>query len=137
MLANLYNRIRGRFVVGAIAALVVALPCAFFAQSPLTIQPSTGNVGIGNTNPSEALDVTGTVKATTFKGDGSQLSNFGASRVELALDYFRKVEASAPAMASAPRSQVGTAAGTPPGVAAPRVIPQLPRRERLPLPPTS
>jgi hypothetical protein len=63
------------FTIGAIAALLFALPCGVFAQSPLTVQPSTGRVGIGNTNPSEALDVSGTVKATAFKGDGSQLTN--------------------------------------------------------------
>ena len=63
----------------------------------------------------------------------------GAARVELALDYFRKVESAAPQVR--PAAQTGPARpgapGTPPGVAAPRVIPQLPRRERLPLPPTS
>ena len=63
----------------------------------------------------------------------------GASRVELALDYFRKVEPSAPVMASAPRPQVAAVPrpGATPGAVAPRVIPQLPRRERLPAPPSS
>lgn len=64
----------------------------------------------------------------------------GASRVELALDYFRKVEA--PASVRAPSAQRGVAASAPmPGQIAPasalvpRVLPQLPRRERLPAPP--
>ena len=59
----------------------------------------------------------------------------GASRVELALDYFRKVETAAPQVASAPRPQA--AAAPSPGAIAPRVVPQPPRRERLPQPPTS
>ncbi len=64
----------------------------------------------------------------------------GASRIELALDYFRKIEA--PASARVPAVQRGVAAPVPvAGQAAPvsplvpRVLPQLPRRERLPAPP--
>ena len=64
----------------------------------------------------------------------------GASRVELALDYFRKIEA--PASVKAPSAQRGVAGAAPMrGQVAParslvpRVIPQLPRRERLPAPP--
>jgi hypothetical protein len=36
---------------------------------------STGSVGIGTTNPSSSLQVIGVVTATSFSGDGSQLSN--------------------------------------------------------------
>jgi hypothetical protein len=58
----------------------------------------------------------------------------GASQVEVLLNYFRKVElATARGQVSAqPRvpAQVGT-----PGAVAPRVIPNLPRRERVPPPP--
>ena len=36
---------------------------------------ANGNIGIGNNNPSYLLDVNGTINATSFIGDGSNLSN--------------------------------------------------------------
>lgn len=54
-----------------------------------------------------------------------------ASRVEVLLDYFRKVEAAAP-----PRPTVPNRVTPPPtpGVAVPRVVPNLPRRGQIPVP---
>ena len=62
----------------------------------------------------------------------------GASQVELALDYFRKIEAlsrppAAPGGVSGGATVTGRVAPVSPLV--PRVLPQLPRRERLPAPP--
>ena len=45
---------------------------------PLVLQNNSegnGNVGIGIATPSEKLEVVGNVKATRFKGDGSELTN--------------------------------------------------------------
>ncbi len=47
----------------------------------LFVDASTNRVGIGNTSPSTALQVTGTVTATLFSGSGASLTNLNASNV--------------------------------------------------------
>jgi len=56
MFANYISRI----CVRAVAAILLLLPANLSAQSPLTVQPSTGRVGVGTTSPGYTLDVNGT-----------------------------------------------------------------------------
>ncbi|MEM7552429.1 MAG: tail fiber protein [Bacteroidota bacterium] len=46
----------------------------------VALMPKNGDVGIGNLNPTEKLDVNGRVKATHFIGDGSLLTNLPATQ---------------------------------------------------------
>jgi hypothetical protein len=54
-----------------------------------------------------------------------------AARIEVVLDYFRKVEVPAPRQPTPPGQAVAPGVVVPPG---PRVIPNLPRRGRIPIP---
>ena len=57
-----------------------------WAEGGLTI---SGSVGIGTTSPSVKLEVNGTVKATSFEGNGASLTNLNASEItgQITLDH--------------------------------------------------
>ena len=50
------------------------------------IAKSDGNIGIGSAIPTTKLDVDGTVTATSFAGDGSNLTGVSAINTELSGD---------------------------------------------------
>jgi hypothetical protein len=47
------------------------------SQNNISIDIVNDRIGIGTTNPSEKLHVVGVITATSFKGDGSQLTGVG------------------------------------------------------------
>ena len=130
------QRLRGLTLLGT----------AILGESRYTIVQDTGAQSAGRHSLGQASQTMRFKMGDTFEGfslsqiqDKNVVFTNGAARVELALDYFRKVEASAPV--ARPTAQTGparpAAAGSPPGPVAPRVVPQLPRRERLPQRPSS
>jgi len=72
---------------------------------------SSGNLGIGTTNPTQKLDVNGTVKATSFSGDGSGLTGISSYSDSDALTLFN-ASGSAPVYAC--RAWVSFNGGTSP-----------------------
>lgn len=65
----------------ALAALLQPSTVGAQAASPLTVQPSTGRVGVGNTSPGYTLDVNGTINAATFQVNAPDTTT--ASQVKL------------------------------------------------------
>ena len=47
------------------------------SDNNLFIDIANDRVGVGTTNPQYKLDVTGIVSATSYRGDGSQLTGVG------------------------------------------------------------
>ena len=138
------QRLRGLVLLGT--AVLGESRYAILQDSGLSAGAQAGAQSAGRPVPGQSSQTMRFKMGDTFEGfslsqiqDKNVVFSNGAARVELALDYFRKVDPSAPV--AGPTAQTGparpAAAGSPPGVVAPRVVPQLPRRERLPLPPTS
>jgi len=126
---------------------LILLGTAILGESRYAIVQDTGAQSGGRPVPGQSSQTMRFKMGDMFEGfslsqiqDRNIVFTNGAARVELALDYFRKVEAGA--TVAGPTAQTGparpaAAASQHSAVPLPRVVPQLPRRDRLPVPPAS
>ncbi len=122
-----FQRIRGMILLGT----------AIIGNNRFAVLQDPGNVGGAPPVPGQTATTTRVKLGDTVEGfrlsevaERRVVFTKGASRVEVALDYFRKPEE--PVQAAPVPRQVGTPTPRP---VVPRAIPQVPRRGRLPIPP--
>ena len=79
MSASDNNEVRSGFITALTAALLIAVPAGLLAQSsPLTVQPSTGRVGVGTTSPNAKIEAKGTdVGVSVMNNAGTANYYFG------------------------------------------------------------
>ncbi len=77
-LSNASNSFTGSFTGDGSGLTGIA---STWTPSGANIYFSTGNVGIGNTNPTTPLTVTGIVTATTFAGSGASLTSLNGNNI--------------------------------------------------------
>ena len=124
-----YQRIRGMILIGTVVmgntrtAILQESSAANINPAAQAQTPTTMRLRVGDNVEGYRLTEIGD-KRVVFAKD--------ATRVEIALDYFRKVEVAAPRPPVAP-GQVITPGTVP---QSPRVVPNLPRRSRIPVPGT-
>jgi hypothetical protein len=134
------QRVRNLVLVGTI---IIGNDKVAILQDETAARAGAGGPGPGQNTPTMRLKVGDSV-------DGFRLSEIvdrkvvftkDASRVEVTLDYFRKIDLAptkpgAPAKAGVPGAVTPPVKAAVPGGVAPPVVPNLPRRPRIPLAPS-
>jgi hypothetical protein len=79
MFASQTTTDRNQCIIVTIVAFFFVVPFPVFGQSsPLTVQPSTGRVGVGTTSPNSKIEAKGTdVSISVMNNAGTQNYYFG------------------------------------------------------------
>ncbi|MEO6162899.1 MAG: hypothetical protein ABIP88_02045 [Candidatus Binatia bacterium] len=128
------QRVRGMILVGTVIVGNNRVAILQDSASPASGQPIAGQRPPGQAMSMLRLKVGDNVEGFRLTEIADQRVVFArdATRVEVLLDFFRKVENVAPRPAAGPGQIQVPPTGNP--VPVPRVLPNLPRRGRIPVP---